>query len=201
MKKLLTLTLTISVLLALAACNATPEVAVYEEPRVPFAGFTNYVTFGDTFVIDDAWEFTFLEAPVVMRPVREPLSGELDSPLGASFRWVYEQGIVRFPVTLTNVSSMHHRLGIQIPYDVFDPYGPQIASDVAVARALMRPHGVDWEEMPYIPAIGVPMWIGRTVEGYIFAAYDGDGDYWIQLSDVVVRLPVEKVEFEPEPEE
>ena len=153
--------------------------------------FEDYYTFGDTFVIFGQWEFTFLENPVVIYPVREPLEGELDTVLGPRFERAYENGVVAFPVIVTNVSGVYQPQGMVSGEVIHDPSDNRQdwLGDLIVAPAIMWRQWFETGEFPPLGELNEP---GSTSEGYIFAIYGGDGDYWWTWSNVHVRLPISR---------
>ncbi|MCL2372515.1 MAG: hypothetical protein FWC78_03840 [Defluviitaleaceae bacterium] len=152
MKRLIVMGLLVAAMFALVACGGngdtadTPARGTQESSATNNQAsprFENYYTFGDTFVILDRWEFTFLENPVVIYPVREPSEGELDSVIGNRYRRAYESGIVAFPVIVTNVSGEYQPQGMVSNETIHDPSDTrqgQAGGDLTVAAAMIWRH-------------------------------------------------------------
>ena len=148
-----------------------------------------YYTFGDTINLWDEWELTFIDNITITQALRTPREGESEQ-----VHRIYAGEIVLFPATLTNISGENRPSGFLSNFNIDSPNGERQGFHLLMDVAdLMWDHS---NPEYSFPDINSSLAANETLEGYVFAVYDGDGDYWIHwpahLVSIPVRLPVSR---------
>ena len=211
MKKFLFMVLVGFVLFALVACGGngntadTPDTqAPTTQNETPSSGDAtsghatefpdSYYTIGDVINFWDYWELVFHEGARVVPHIPENLSryDDRDDGIRERAQEIAEAGILLIPATITRTGAPDQagrRDGVAWFYQSYSVFGPN--GEVMDRHSIGSPdQSILWEltrdfsqeeaptTEPYVFAELLP---GESHRGYIFAIYDGDGDYIIQI--------------------
>lgn len=194
-------------LIALVACGGngdtqgTPNQQEATQSTTQNGGIINghareipdfYYSVGDIVDLWGNWELVIHGGARVVTPISENTAAFLDMDgVRERAHEIKEAGILLIPATLTRTGAPDQagrRDGVAWLYTSISVYGPN--------GQVMNGHGIQkidehilWgmrrnsaHEMDPMPAIGTELLPYESQDGYIFAIYDGDGDYLIRIA-------------------
>jgi len=151
----------------------------------------SYHTVGEVVDLWGNWEIVIHEGARVVAPLFDGASRILDRDgVPERIQEIEEAGILLIPATVTRTNAPDQagrRDGVAWLYQLFSVYGPngqvmdghRIPSiDEAIVWGML--FNPDTEELEY-PPIGDELLPGESEHAYIWAIYDGDGDYLIRM--------------------
>jgi len=155
---------------------------------------SSFYSVGDIIDLWGSWELVVHEGARVVSPISESPAAFLDMRDGVRERAseIEEAGILIIPATLTRTGAPDQagrHDGVAWLFTSLSVYGPNgqvmdghdiFSVDEQIIWGMRR----DSEhEMDPPAAIGTELLPGESQQGYIFAIFDGDGDYLIRIRD------------------